>query len=77
MEPELPQDETKDFRKDWDPKIVWTGNLAEELAKGEKEKRAITILDNYQLLMKYALANEQVSTYTGFLKMQEYFSRFS
>jgi hypothetical protein len=64
MEPELPEEETKDFRKNWDPKIICTANLVEELAKGEKKQRAATILDNYPLLMKYALANDQVSIYT-------------
>lgn len=60
MESELPESETKGFRKDWDPKVVWPPHGVEN-AEEEKKKRATIILDNYQLLMKLALLNDQVS----------------
>lgn len=60
MESELPDSETKGFRKDWNPKVVWPPHGVEN-AEEEKKKRATIILDNYQLLMKFALLNEQVS----------------
>lgn len=60
-DPELPEEVTKDFKKDWEPKWDWGRANGKEDAVEQKKKRAAVILDNYQLLMKYALANDQVS----------------
>lgn len=60
MDKEPTEEETKGFRKDWAPKIrspAWAVDSTEE----QRRKRAAIILDNYQELMRYSLANEQVS----------------
>lgn len=40
----------------------WGIPTAADYANREKLIRAVTILNNHQLLMKYALANNQVSS---------------
>jgi len=42
--------------------VDWSIPNAADFAKKEKLARAVMILSNYQLLMKYALANNQVGT---------------
>ncbi|KAK5045617.1 hypothetical protein LTR84_008986 [Exophiala bonariae] len=58
MDKELTEEEKKDFRKDWAPKIRPLARPVDN-AEEQRRNRAAVILDNYQELMRYALANEQ------------------
>jgi len=59
-DPELPEEVTKDFKKDWEPKGDF-GRHKVETEADKKKKLAHVILNNYQMLMKCALDNDQVS----------------